>query len=67
MILAYAVMHLIGSPLPEPHIPFQMIPIFLLMFFIGAIGEEVGWSGYAIDPMQNRWGALKASIMLGIG
>jgi membrane protease YdiL (CAAX protease family) len=33
---------------------------------IAALGEELGWSGYAIDPMQARWGALKASILLGI-
>jgi hypothetical protein len=22
--------------------------------------------GYAIEPMQNRWGALKASLILGV-
>jgi hypothetical protein len=37
-----------------------------VVFFIGALGEELGWSGYAIDPMQNHWGALKASIILGL-
>jgi len=36
------------------------------MFLITGIGEELGWMGYAIDPMQNRWGALKASIILGL-
>ena len=36
------------------------------MFFVGAIGEEIGWSGYIIDPLQNQFGALKASIILGI-
>lgn len=35
-------------------------------FFVGALGEELGWSGYAIDPMQARWGALRASIVLGL-
>ena len=38
---------------------------FFFVYFIGAIGEEVGWSGYVIDPLQNRYGALKASIILG--
>lgn len=36
------------------------------MYFIAATAEELGWSGYAIDPMQNRWGALKASVILGV-
>jgi membrane protease YdiL (CAAX protease family) len=26
----------------------------------------LGWSGYAIDPLQQRWGALKASLILGV-
>jgi uncharacterized protein len=65
LILSYVVMRLRGVPLPEPHIPFLMIPIFFLVFFIGAIGEEVGWTGYAIDPLQDRWGAFQGSLMLG--
>ncbi len=66
-ILSYIVMRLIGRPLPTPSIiPFLTIPIFFVVFFLAAIGEEVGWMGYAIDPMQSRWGALKASIILGV-
>ncbi len=37
-----------------------------LAFFIGALGEELGWSGYVIDPMQIRWNALQASLILGL-
>ena len=37
------------------------------MFFIAALGEELGWSGYVIDPMQDRWGALQARHSLGVG
>lgn len=35
------------------------------VFFIGALGEELGWMGYAIDPMQARLGALEAALLLG--
>ncbi len=65
MVLSYVVMRLRGVPLPEPQIPLLAIPIFFLVFFIGAAGEEAGWSGYAIDPLQDRWGALQASLILG--
>ena len=65
MVLSYVVLRLRGVPLPEPYIPLLAIPIFFLVFFIGAIGEEVGWSGYAIDPLQDRWGAFIASLILG--
>ena len=33
---------------------------------VAALGEELGWSGYAIDPLQARWGALPASVGLGL-
>jgi hypothetical protein len=36
------------------------------MFFIFALFEEIGWMGYAFDPMEERWNALVASIILGI-
>lgn len=43
-----------------------MLPLLLVIFFALAAGEETGWMGYAIDPMQDRWGALMASIILAI-
>jgi uncharacterized protein len=66
MVLSYAVMRLAGLPLPDPQIPWFMTPVFFLLFFMAAIGEELGWMGYAFDPMQDRWGALKASLILGL-
>jgi membrane protease YdiL (CAAX protease family) len=41
----------------------------LLMFFVflvGALGEELGWSGYVLDPLQDRWSALRAGTSLGV-
>jgi uncharacterized protein len=64
-VLAYWVMHLVGLPLPEPDIPLLLVVILFPVFFMTAMGEEMGWLGYAIDPMQDRWGALKASIIMG--
>ena len=66
MILAYGLMNLMGIEIPDPTLPFWIAPGLFLIQFIFALGEEVGWMGYAIDPMQDRWTALKASIILGI-
>ena len=66
-LLTYLVMRLIGLPLPdEPYFPFLLVPLLLVLFFILGIGEEVGWTGYVTDPMQERWSALTTSIILGL-
>ena len=65
--LIYVVIRVLGLSLPsEFHIPFLTIPLLLVFFFLGAVAEEVGYMGYAIDPMQERFGALAGSILIGI-
>ena len=65
-LLTYGVTRLTGQPLPhKPYVPLLMVPLLLGLFFILAVGEEVGWTGYATDPMQERWSALTTSIILG--
>jgi uncharacterized protein len=66
-LLTYGVVRLMGLPLPdEPYFPFLLIPLLFVVFFIFAIGEEVGWTGYVTDPMQDRWSALTTGIILGL-
>ncbi|UCC86517.1 MAG: CPBP family intramembrane metalloprotease [Anaerolineales bacterium] len=66
MVVQYGWMKLMRVPLPDPQLPFLMVPVSFGMFFIAALSEEVGWQGYAIEPLQNRWNALTASVILGI-
>jgi len=65
-ISSYGWMRWIGVPLQVPQIRVVATLAMSLAIFILALGEELGWSGYAIDPMQDRWGALPASILLGL-
>jgi uncharacterized protein len=66
-LLTYGVTRLTGLPLPDkPYVPLLMTPLLFVLFFILAVGEEVGWTGYATDPVQERWSALTTSITLGL-
>jgi membrane protease YdiL (CAAX protease family) len=65
-VLSYGVLRLMGVPVPLPQFSVLTALALSLVAFIAALGEELGWSGYAIDPMQDRWGALQASILLGL-
>ncbi len=66
MVLSYGLMRLTGVPIPTPQFALLAALGMSLAFFIAAVGEELGWSGYVIDPMQYRWGALQASMLLGL-
>ncbi len=66
MFLAYLIMKWLNYPLPNPHIEFIDVAIFSVVFFVGAIGEEVGWTGYVTDPLQESFEAIKAALILGI-
>jgi membrane protease YdiL (CAAX protease family) len=66
MIVSYWLMRWRGLPLPRPEIPMLSTPLMFTAFLVGAVGEELGWSGYATDPMQARWGLLGAGIALGL-
>jgi uncharacterized protein len=66
-LLIYTVIRVLGLSLPsEFHISFLSIPVLFCLFFLGGVAEETGYMGYAIDPMQERFGALSASILIGI-
>jgi membrane protease YdiL (CAAX protease family) len=66
MLLEYGLMTLMGVPLPDFEFPLWLVPVFLVTFFIGGIGEEVGWTGYATDRLQDRYNALQASLIIGV-
>lgn len=66
MALSFAAMRLAGVPVPAPQVALGPALVLCAVFFAGALGEELGWSGYAIDPMQDRWGAVPAAVALGL-
>ncbi|MCC6227491.1 MAG: CPBP family intramembrane metalloprotease [Microthrixaceae bacterium] len=55
-----------GMALPAPVLPIAPALAMTAAFVLSGFGEELGWSGYATDPLQARWGALNAGLLLGI-
>jgi len=63
--VAWGFLRVTGTPLPSPRIPAFRAFGLLLIFFVSGLCEELGWSGYATDPLQDRFGALKAALVIG--
>lgn len=37
-----------------------------MIMFLGGGQEEFGWRGFAQDPLQDRYGIIKASLIIGV-
>ncbi len=65
-IFSYFVSRRMGVPVPPPQFSLLSVLALPVVFFIAGLGEELGWSGYATDPLQDRFGALRASLLIGL-
>lgn len=45
--------------------PATIAPLLLGVFVMGPLPEELGWRGYALDRLQERWSVPVASLILG--
>ncbi len=64
-VLAYGLMRVVGKPIPNPTLSLLAIFPMFALFFISALGEEIGWTGYATEPLERRWGIVIAGLLLG--
>jgi membrane protease YdiL (CAAX protease family) len=66
MLISYGLMRVLGLPLPATvTVAFDQVPVLFAAFFFGAIFEEVGWTGYATEPLQEQHGVFSAGLMIG--
>lgn len=54
-----------ATTLPDPSFLVTTMPGLAALFLLAAVGEEVGWAGYAQGPLQQRWGATRAGLVVG--
>ncbi|MBI1406343.1 MAG: CPBP family intramembrane metalloprotease [Caulobacter sp.] len=65
-LVSWSVMRLSGADHPIPTPGLFRLGLLLVLFLVLAAGEEVGWMGYAFGPLQQRFGALGASLLIAI-
>lgn len=65
LVLTYMFMRMLGMSLPDTwSLPATAILVFLL-YFLAAVGEEVGYTGYATGLLQQRTSPLLAALIIG--
>lgn len=65
MFVSWVILAFSGTALPAPQFSILGECTIVAAFFIGAQGEEIGWSGYAIEPIQGWWGPALAGLAMG--
>ena len=66
MAFAYAGLRLTGAAVPLGDAPWAGVPVFFVLYFAAAAGEEAGWTAYATGALCLRYGRLGAALVLGI-
>jgi len=74
LLAAFLVMWVLGRPIPgtADFARFSGLPEFglplvvLLVFLVGGCGEELGWRGFALERMQERFGPLGGPLLLAV-
>ena len=64
--LAWGVSFTFGLEMMEPAVSVYLIPLLMIAFFTGALGEEVGWMGFLFGALRKEWSFLKSALILGV-
>jgi len=64
-LLSFATQRLNGAVVPPFEIDLVQTLALAAVFFVAALAEELGWSGYATEPIQARFGAAWGGLLLG--
>jgi membrane protease YdiL (CAAX protease family) len=65
-VVAFVAMRALDLPLPEaPAVEIATIPIAFALYFAGGALEEIGWTGYCTEPLQQRFGVAGAGLIIG--
>ena len=64
-VVNYLILRLTGAEIPWPTFSLVSLLGYGTVFFM-TFAEELGLTGYALDPLQERYSALSAGLILGL-
>lgn len=64
-LLTYGWMVWLNRSLPALEIALLPTSVFIVVFLLGAWGEEAGWTGYLLPRLSEQFGAIRAGLILG--
>lgn len=64
--IEFGVLRLTGTEVPFPHFTLGAMLFYSAVFFVAAIGEELGWQGYAYPALRSRHSATASTLILGV-
>lgn len=64
-LLDYLIQRWSGGSMPAPQFSLVILLGYSIVFFM-TYGEELGLTGYALDPLQQGYSALTSGILLGL-
>jgi membrane protease YdiL (CAAX protease family) len=65
-IMAYGLLRASDIAVPRPSISLLASGALFVAFFVAALGEEIGWTGYSTEPLLHRWGVVRTGLFLGL-
>ncbi|MET9492721.1 type II CAAX endopeptidase family protein [Nocardia sp. NPDC006630] len=65
-VLSYLLLRWAGYHESMPPLSLLAAPAVIVVFLLAAACEELGWTGYATDPLQQRWGSVVTAVGLGV-
>lgn len=65
-VAAFTLLRLTGTAVPLPHLVAGEVLLVFALYFVGAIGEELGWQAYAYPLLRSAHSAFRAALILGV-
>lgn len=63
---SFVILRYTGVGVPDPQIGLLAVVALSAVFLVGGLSEELGWTGFALEPLQARLSALPAAVVVGL-